>query len=348
MDGINEITKIVESASDSQKQLLSSFVNNLATVFNNAGKDEHLAENLSNALDVNEDEVCEPFRPNSMLYHHSYSVMSQVPPAPEYERNPFLDHSEFKGVVNGQGIASAQGKTDESCAEKRPVSVPHSRGSMIKPLGGTEPLQLKQPMGLPPSRSGLPVDKPKTPVAPEKDRHEELRKFLSSRDHATRSVLEDKYRPSTRSKEILEAIHDFTAERLKSRAESRSGPEKFEDTLRKTEDKKPEHAVEFESKKEKLVEELLKKMDNQELDKLKQIIDSGGLKPYTKSKSFQRVINPDDQIHQECTFHDVNRRPPSDYVVHPELASEFKEATRKNRVPIENLSRISLAQELIP
>jgi len=332
---MDDIEKFLNSASLNEKQLLGKFVGEMAEALRKTNISENTA--CENDLNVTVESsfalTKPPMQDDTMMI-----TFKEPAPTPTFER-PCTASERPMTAPEQQRPATADDRP--ATAEQRPAT---SQG------GG-------QPVGLPTKGSILETRKP-TPAARSRDRHALFKDYMEKLSEArqeddvvaedeeaqqtqevrdTRSALENKYRPQSRSSETRAR----TAERVRQSRQGARKPAKFEETLRGSNDERTRQDEECDNcLRKKLISSLVDQLNGMELEKLEQIIAGDGLRPVVQQRvasartvptyrnlAFVPSRDTTQHNHGGANFQQVNRKDPGHFVINKQFGSEYTEPT---------------------
>lgn len=330
---MDDIKQFLNSASPNEKQLLGKFVEEMAEALrkNNA---------TEKAIDLNDLNVVveSSFALTKPPMQEDTMMITFNEPSPAFERPYTADE---RPCTASERPLTAPEQQRPATADQRPAT------------SGQRPVTA-QPVGLPTKGSILETRKP-TPVARTRDRHAIFKEYMEKMSETrkpndaaeqeeeaeaevrdTRSVLENKYRPQSRSSETRAR----TAERVRQSRQGARQPAKFEETLRGSNDERSRQDEDCNNcLRKKLISSLVDQLNGMELDKLEQIIAGDGLRPVTQPRSDARpaptyrnpaLIMTRDALehnHTGANFQRVNRKDPGHFVINKQFGSEYTEPT---------------------
>lgn len=327
---MDDIEQFLNSASPNEKQLLGKFVEEMAVALrkNNAPEKETDFNDLNVVVESSFSLTKPPMQDDTTTI-----TFKEPTPSPTFERPCTADE---RPCTASERPLTAPDQQRPATADQRPAT------------SGQRPATA-QPVGLPTKGSILETRKP-TPVARTRDRHAIFKKYMEkmsetrmTEDEAeaevrgTRSVLENKYRPQSRSSETRAR----TAERVRQSRQGARQPAKFEETLRGSNDELSRQDEDCDNcLRKKLISSLVDQLNGMDLDKLEQIIAGDGLRPVAQPREASARTAPTyrnpalimtrdalEHNHTGANFLQVNRKDPGHFVINKQFGSEYTEPT---------------------
>lgn len=324
---MEDIENFLKSANYKEKQLLGKFVDDLAQAL----RSNVAAENAKNIDDFGVTTESSFATTKQMLQDDLVISFNAESPSPAFDR-PCTADVPYRPCTPAVERPLTAPEQRPATATDRPATVPDQRPATA------------QPTGLPTKPSVL--ETRKATSARPRDRHALFKEYMQKMSEErkvkeaaqqeetnkevpdTRSVLENKYRPQSRSSEIRAR----TAERVQQSRQGSRQPAKFEETLRESDIKTPDDDECDSCLRKKLINSLVYQMTDMELDKLEQIIAGDGLRPVQQGRasSTTRMIIPRDALdhnHTGANFQQVDKKDQGHFVIHEQWVSENMEPT---------------------